>query len=222
MADADKGRIGIQGTSFCLIGADGVTKWKYDGTLIDKPAGAVAGRIWMSSLTGEIHYIDQTGNHRKLTKTTSTSIVGEIGAFNISGKIFRWIDQNKKLSYSHSDIAHTNISHTDSGHNSAGHNDVVTTPYSNTPFSDNHVNIPAHNNHTDGDHRDCSGYSDAGGNHTNDHSDDHANVIGHSDHSNTTFKDTAAHSDGYNDSGHGNHSSSPYQNAAHQDTPSPL
>lgn len=184
--------------------------------------------MWISQLTSELHYIDQSGNHRKIPRNTMQTVVGLVGSFSIKGKLIRWVDANQKLITAHTDVSHYN-QHSNTSHSNAG--------YSNSPHM-NHSNRPTHNNipfsniytdsphkdkkHTDKYERQCTSYNDDGryGDYYND--SPHQNTPYNDSHANVTFNNEPAHSNGHNDSGsewhnntpqHTNHGNVPYSDA---------
>ncbi len=180
----------VEGDYLHHIAVDYTTEWRYLGTVVTTPAGAVAGSFWIESTVA--HYIDASGVER--TVNTTLSGHGDAAASGLWVETYvHWIQEAGTTErVGHSDVTHSDGStHTD--HND--HDDTGThydsTTHGDTSSHDDYWS-PSHE-----DHYDLAVHVDIPGTHydTNYHTDhsDHSDSGPHTDHND--HNDTTTHSD---------------------------
>jgi hypothetical protein len=197
--------------------ASNQNEWRFLGTLVGSPAGAVVGSVWFES--AELHYVDSTGEERRIVGTTSGM---HSDAAAVTGSVWaetyvHFVGSGVQETQGHDDVAHSDVpgSHSDS------HGDVA---YSDVAHSDNHGDTA----HTDS-HGDVA--------HDDQHSDfyidesvepPHVDIHGdsHGDTAHTDSYGDVGHYDAHSDAGHvdvphtDTHADDPgHQDSAHQDAP---
>jgi len=174
----------VEGDYLHHIASDQTTEFRYLGTHVSTPGGALPGSVWIE---GEyVHYIDASGLERRCGSTTS----GHSDAAAIPGSVWvetyvHWIREAGSLEMpGHADIAHADgIEHSDT------HSDVA--------HSDGHADVGYSDSHSDVAHEDS--HTDAHSDNYQDHSDDF-----HQDRHNDIHADahTDTHTDAHNDVPH--------------------
>ena len=180
------------------------TRWRFLGTTVATPAGAVKGSIWLEANT--VHYIDETGGVERYVDgpaIAASSPAGKAGSM--------WIDTGYAPSSAKGQLHFLG----DTGHEFWSHNDVTASAsHTDTPYSNGHTDTtPYSNSHTDANPHTNSHYDSP-------HGDNHSNTfepLGHYD-----FGDYYAHGNNHTDEApHSNvhtDQSDPYANS-HTDVP---
>ncbi len=165
------------------ISSDVTTEWRYLGTYVSTPGGALSGSLWVEG--DYLHYIDAAGAERRCESigTTGHSDGGSLGGGAWVETYTHWTRESGTVEKpGHADVTHADhndhndyTDHDDSGaHTDHGdHDDIEGLPH------DDHLDaetIPKHTDHTD--YTDHDDHSDSGP-HT-DH-DDHDDGTPHSD-----------------------------------------
>jgi len=197
----------VEGNYLHHIASNQTTEWRYLGTYVSTPAGAVAGSVWIEG--DDLHYIDASGLERRCSPTSS----GHTDAAAIGGSTWvetyvHWIrESGSSEKPGHADVAHadgtdhydthSDVAHGD-GHSDVGHADSHADTahedthsdahgddsppehpeeHTDTPHTDEHADTSHADTHTDVDHADS--HSDA---HTDTYSDhsDHGDVAAQS------------------------------------------
>jgi hypothetical protein len=163
----DAAGIWVEGDYLHHIADDRATEWRYLGTYVSTPAGAVPGSLWVEQPSGEasaLHYIDADGDERFCRSTAA----GHSDAVALAGSL--WIE-----TYTHW-IRDTGVVER------VGHADVV------------HGDAVTHNDHSD--HSDSGPHSDSTAHDDSTNHLDHSDAEGFPFHIDTTFHDDHAdHSD---------------------------
>jgi hypothetical protein len=200
----------IEGDYLHHIAANQTSEWRYLGTFVSTPAGAVAGSCWVEG--AELHYIDADGDERRCPSAGAAGAHTDTGA--IGGSFWtetynHWIQQSGSIEKpGHADVAHSDgTSHSDT-HSDVAHHDS----HADTGFSDSHSDVEHFDTTTHGDsHNDRDedrhgdSHSDFGSHADTPHSDTHSDVAHGDDHSDTH---TDVHAD-HNDHGDVVHSDQP-------------
>jgi hypothetical protein len=200
----------VEGDYLHHIASDQTTEWRYLGSYVSTPAGAVEGSVWIE---GEyLHYIDADGDERRCL---SVGMPGHADAAAVAGSWWvevyqHWIhgagtnEVPGHADVSHSDVAtvhtdtHSDVAHQDS-HGDVGfsdshgdsHNDVAHQDFAHDDHFDL-AEIPKHVDIAHGDlaHNDTHSDSHSDVAHDDDHSDSHTDThTDHGDHGDVSHSD---------------------------------
>ena len=186
----------VEGSYLHHIASNQTTEYRYLGTHISTPAGALSGSVWIE---GEnFHYIDESGLERRCSSTSS----GHSDAAAVPGSCWvetyvHWIRELGSLERpGHADIAHSDGTDHDDTHSDVAHSDS----HSDVGHSDSHSDVAHSDSHDDThgdtyiDHTDGFPIDD----HTDTHSDTHTDTA-HSD-THTDVGHSDSHADAHTDS----------------------
>lgn len=192
----------VEGNYLHHIASNQTTEWRYLGTYVSTPVGAVPGSVWIEG--DNLHYIDASGLERRCAPTSSGhSDVAAIGGSCWVETYVHWVRESGSLEKpGHADVAHadgtdhydthSDVAHGDS-HSDIGHADS----HGDVAHDDSHADAhgdetpPEHpEEHTDTPHSDEHGDSSHADSHSDiEHGDGHADV--HSD----AYSDHSDHGD---------------------------
>lgn len=197
----------VEGDYLHHIASNQTTEWRYLGTYVSTPAGAVAGSVWVEG--DDVHYIDASGLERRCSPTSSGhSDAAAIGGSTWVETYVHWIRESGSLEKpGHADVAHADgtdhydthddVAHGD-GHSDVGHADSHADVAHEDTHADSHTDV--HEDHSDGmDYSD--GHADIPGedSHADEaHSDTHSDIDhedSHSDAHTDTYSDHSDHGD---------------------------
>lgn len=170
------------------IAQDGATEWRYLGTVVSTPAGAVAGSAWVEG--AELHYVDASGVERACIFAGSTAVHTDGAA--LGGGVWvetylHWIQESGIVEVpGHADVTHSD--HSD--HADTPHTDAHSDTHGDTAHADV-AHVDSHADHTDVGHSDGHADSHTDTAHSDSHSDTHSDVS-HAD--GTPHSDIAADS----------------------------
>jgi len=152
----------IEGQYLHHIASNQTTEYRFLGTYVSTPAGAVAGSVWAEG--NDFHYIDASGDERLCHSSDSTA-ASHTDASAIGGSLWvetytHWVRESGTLERrGHNDVAHADGTvhddHTDSVSHGDAHGDVAHTDTAGIPHTD-----AAHNDITHQDHNDGPGHAD--------------------------------------------------------------
>lgn len=208
----------VEGDYLHHIKSDQATEYRYLGTFVSTPAGAVPGSLWVEG--DLLHYIDEDGDERTCQSLNAAGAHTDAGA--IAGSLWNetylhWIREAGQVekpghadvahfdAVPHGDAAHADTPHNDVAHQDVGHSDVAHQDVAHTDVA--HTDGGTHVDHTDGVHVDSNPHSDVA------HQD-----VAHSDviHSDVSHQDVAF-VDSHTDVAHNDHSD--HSDIAHTDEP---
>jgi len=185
----------VEGDYIHHIASNQTTEYRYLGTYVSTPAGAIPGSAWIEG--SNLHYIDASGLERRCVPTSS----GHADAAAVAGSAWvetyvHWIQETSGLERpGHADVAHSDGTAHDDTHSDVAHTDS----HSDVGHSDSHADLAHEDVHYD-DHGDDSPPEHPEW-HTDTHTDEHADA--HTDtHSDISHSDS--HSDAHTDS-HSDH-----------------
>jgi len=198
----------VEGDYLHHIASDQTTEYRFLGTSVGTPAGAVPGSLWVEE--NSLHYIDADGDERTCSTAGASggphTDTGALGGSAWVETYVHWIRESGSVEKrGHADVAHSDgtihtdvhndtahsDSHGDSGHadshGDAAHSDSHGDTHGDEPFipPDPHIDFHA-DVHGDVNHQDT--HSDVA------HSDTSHGDVAHSDHTDThtDHGDTAA------------------------------
>lgn len=211
----DAAGVWVETTDLHHIAQDFTQEWRYTGTYVSTPGGAVIGSVWVAG--SSLFYIDASGDKRRVdyipdsvhadhSDVPHTDLVAQGGSAWVRTYVHWVAEAGTSEQPGHADLTHADhvdhSDHTDHG-DSGAHTD-----------SSSHVD-DGHSDHGDvtiahvdvhADHSDV-GHADGHGDHTDhtDHSDhadhsDHGDSGAHSDHTDHSDNTSTQHSDAAADS----------------------
>lgn len=165
------GSMWVEGNYLHWIAETTKVEWRFLGTIVSTPAGAIVGSVWVEP-AGGLNYVDSSGVERQVYLSGAASPHADAAALGgsvwVESTYLHWVYSGGGEQYAHADThsdgtAHSDVTHTDT-HGDVSHGDIAT------------VNV--HANHTDVGHADSHGdvpHTDVS------HTDSHADVT-HADH----------------------------------------
>ena len=186
----------VEGDYFHHISSNRTTEWRYLGTYVSTPGGAVEGSVWIEG--DDLHYIDADGDERRCESkgTTGHSDAGALGGSAWAETYVHWVREAGTVEKpGHADVTHADHDdhndhddHDDSGAHSDhdDHDDVTHNPHQDYDDHDDHWDFVAsewmHDDEdTHLDHEDYTDHDDHEDSGPHDDHDDHADSTPHDD-----------------------------------------
>ncbi len=197
------GSVWIEGTEIHIVTA-GLSEYKWEGTYVTAPAGAIPGSLWVEG--DNLHYIDALGSERFVNGPNSGARVGLAGSIWQESLFIAWLTET----YANKIVGHNDVTHVDHEDTYATHTDVA--------HGDSHTDTHGDVAHSDRAHSDS--HTDTHGDTA--HTDQHGDT--HTDHYDTYPPHIDSHGDYHNDIAHVDthgdvaHADISHLNVAHTDT----